>query len=156
MQQFTVPQFIDVEDKVIGPITTRQFIILLIGALFIGLSFKIFSFTVFIFVGLLIFAISGIFAFFRVNGMPFHFFALNFIQTIQKPSVRVWNNSYGKDELGLDDFRLVAAPVKMQKTRSYNQSRLNELSLIVDTRGVYRGEEEMKRNELKIEEEDSY
>ena len=31
MQMFTVPQFIDVEDKIIGPITTRQFIICLVG-----------------------------------------------------------------------------------------------------------------------------
>ena len=27
MQQFVVPQFIDVEDKIIGSITVRQFII---------------------------------------------------------------------------------------------------------------------------------
>ncbi|KKS92044.1 MAG: hypothetical protein UV69_C0039G0006, partial [Parcubacteria group bacterium GW2011_GWE2_43_12] len=31
MQQFVVPQFIDVEDKIIGPITVRQFIIIMVG-----------------------------------------------------------------------------------------------------------------------------
>ena len=33
MQQFTVPQFIDVEPKIIGPITTRQFLIFLAAGL---------------------------------------------------------------------------------------------------------------------------
>ena len=154
MQQFTVPQFIDVEDKIIGPITTRQFVIILTGAMFIGLSYKMFSFTVFLFVGLLIFVTTGVFAFFRVNGMPFHFFALNFLQTIQKPAVRVWNNAFGKDEFDPSDNQIIAAPVKVQKARSYSQSRLNELSLIVDTRGVYRGEEEMKGANLRVIDEE--
>ena len=45
MQQFTVPQFIDVEDKIIGPITTRQFVIMLAGFTLIGISYKLFDFS---------------------------------------------------------------------------------------------------------------
>jgi hypothetical protein len=30
MQQFVVPQFIDVEDKIIGPISVRQFLTLMV------------------------------------------------------------------------------------------------------------------------------
>ena len=51
MQQFTVPQFIDVEDKVIGPITVRQFIIMLAGFLAIAICYKLLDFAAFIVAG---------------------------------------------------------------------------------------------------------
>ena len=153
MQQFTVPQFIDVEDKVIGPITARQFVIMLFGLMLIGLSYKIFTFALFMFIGMIIFSVTGIFAFFRVNGMPFHFFALNFIQTKLKANIRVWNNSFGKNEAGAEDSEpLVGIREKHVRVRSYNQSRLNELSLIVDTRGVYQGEDQLHKANLRVEE----
>lgn len=41
MLQFTVPQFIDVEDKIIGTITVRQFIILLVAAILIAVSYRV-------------------------------------------------------------------------------------------------------------------
>ena len=33
MEQITVPQFLDVEDKIIGPITVRQFLEMLIAGM---------------------------------------------------------------------------------------------------------------------------
>ena len=81
MQLFTVPQFIDVEDKIIGPITVRQFIIILAAFLIAVAAYRIFTFTAFLVVALLVFVIAAVFAFYRVNGMPFHFFILNFIKS---------------------------------------------------------------------------
>ena len=65
MQQFTVPQFIDVEDKIIGPITVRQFIIMLSGFIIVAVFYKIFDFSAFIVFGFLILIIAGIFSFVR-------------------------------------------------------------------------------------------
>ena len=45
MEQFVVPQFIDVEDKIIGPFTIRQFVYLAGGG---GLSFIIYTYVPFI------------------------------------------------------------------------------------------------------------
>ena len=140
MQQFTVPQFIDVEDKIFGPITARQFIIMMAGFMLIGISYKFFDFALFIFVSIIIFGISGVFAFFKINGMPFHFFILNFIQTTKRHSLRVWNHHYGKD-IEIDENEkdiLEKKPIALKK--SYSVSRLAELSLIVDTAGAYQGE----------------
>ena len=97
MQQFTVPQFIDVEDKIIGPVTARQFIIMLAGFMLIAISYKIFSFNLFIGIGMAIFGTSGTLAFLKINGMPFHFFILNFTQTTRRPGLRVWDKTFGKD-----------------------------------------------------------
>jgi len=79
MQQFVVPQFIDVEDKIIGPLTVRQFIIIIAGGFMLFLEFRLADFGLFILEGLVTIFIVALFAFFKVNGMPFHFFLVNFM-----------------------------------------------------------------------------
>jgi hypothetical protein len=141
MQRFTVPQFIDVEDKIIGPITTRQFLVLLGGAILIAIFYKLFDFSAFLLLSIIVFIMTVVVAFVKINGRPFHYFLLNIIQTSRRRGARVWNN------------RLAAEPnpervptLKFDSTRTakeyYEKSRLAELSLIVDTQGEYRGDEE--------------
>ena len=74
MQQYVVPQFIEVEAKVFGPITARQFIICLIGGSFLFITYKLADFALFILEGLIIFVITALFAFIKINGRPFHYF----------------------------------------------------------------------------------
>lgn len=140
MLQFTVPQFIDVEDKIIGPLTTRQFLIMLTGFIFIGIGYKIYDFSLFVVSGLIIFAISGVFAFLKINGMPFHFFVLNFLQTLKKPSLRVWNKILNKSDLAKEEKIEIHKDFSVAPPKKINTSRLTELSLIVDTQGSYKGE----------------
>jgi len=149
MLQFTVPQFIDVEDKIIGPITARQFLIMLTGFMFIGVSYKIFRFSWFIVIGIFIFGVFGVFAFLKVNGMPFHNFTLNFIQTSKRPFLRVWNNIYNKDIPVKEE---VSAPpeVGTAPKPTFTTSRLAELSLVVDTQGSYGGEREAGQTDIKF------
>jgi len=139
MQQFTVPQFIEVEPKIIGPITTRQFLIFLVAALFIFLCYKLFDFTAFVLLSVLIFIISGVFAFLKINGRPFHYFLLNLLQIFKKPSLRVWNHTAitleNKEEKNIK-YENVLPPDKY-----FAKKRLAELSLIVDTKGKYKGED---------------
>ncbi len=49
MQQFVVPQFIEVEDKIFGPITIRQFLILLGAFVLIFLGWRFGDFLIFCF-----------------------------------------------------------------------------------------------------------
>jgi len=139
MQQFTVPQFIDVEDKIIGPITARQFIIMLAGFMFIAISYKIFNFIMFLVVGVIIFGIFGTLAFLKINGMPFHFFVLNFVQTAKRPSLRVWDKLFGKESVIEEIEKNPTEAMPVAPPKPLTTSRLAELSLIVDTRGSYKG-----------------
>jgi len=139
MMQFTVPQFIDVEDKIFGPITVRQFVIELITALLIAVCYRVFAFALFIVAALVLFTIGTTFAFVKINGAAFHFFLLNLIQTLKKPRLRVWR----KDDtlsIGLEFDTMPTPAAAVPSGRQYSQSRLNELSLIVDTQGSYQGE----------------
>ena len=138
MQQFTVPQFIDVEDKIIGPITVRQFVILIAAGFFLFLEYKLSDFGFFIFIGIPTILVFATLAFVRINGMPFHYFMLNFIQTLKKPSIRIWTRSSEvRQGPAKTKKEAIAAPVTIHKATA-TRSRLSELSLVVDTGGVYR------------------
>ena len=137
--KFIVPQFIDAEDKIWGPITVRQFVLILVGALFIFLSFKLADFSLFIFQTVIIAILVGAFAFLKINGAPFHVFVLNFIDTLTKPRTRVWRKQYIK----IEHFKAKnesALPEVVPSKKFISHKRLSELSLIIDTGGVYKGE----------------
>lgn len=139
MQQFTVPQFIDVEPKIIGPITARQFFIFLGAALLIFITYKLFNFSTFIFISVFIFALAGVFSFLKINGRSFHYFILNIIQASRRPALRIWNhkavNFENKEEKQIK-YENILPPDKY-----FAQERLAELSLIIDTKGKYKGED---------------
>lgn len=135
MQQFIVPQFLDVESKIIGPLTVRQFITFLIGAGLIFLIFKLASFWAAAIEGLLIFALTGAFAFVKINGRPFHHFLLNLLQTLRRPLLKVWNKNFS-GEIYKEEKEEAPPPAPPPKQR-LTATRLNELSLVVDTGGAY-------------------
>lgn len=139
--QFVVPQFIDAEDKIFGPITARQFIILMIAGLIDFGLFKLLTFVQFLLAGIPIVIIAGIFAFVKINGQVFHYFILNIIQTFKKPKLRVWDKHYSDSELKVFMRQAPPEPPKVEPRKApVSISRLNELSLVVNTGGVYKPE----------------
>lgn len=140
--QFVVPQFIDAEDKILGPITARQFIILMVGGFITFVFFKLFSFVTFLLTGIPMVVLSGILAFVKINGQPFHFFLLNLVQTFKKPKLRVWDKELSDAELKIH-FREEPPPPPEAVVRKapLGSSRLQELTLVVNTGGVYKPEE---------------
>jgi len=142
MDQFTVPQFIDVEDKIFGPVTARQFVILLVAGLVLFLFYKIADTTLFIFALATIGSSALILAFVKINGQSFHYFILNLIQTLRRPSRRIWYKSDTKEEL--EELRKSGRVEEVEKAveiprLSYN--RIRDLSLAVNTGGYYKPEE---------------
>ena len=141
MDQFVVPQFIDVEDKIFGPITTRQFLILLSAGLVLFIAFKLADTALFIFLAALIGGSALVLGFVKINGQAFHYFLLNIVQTIRRPSRRIWYKSFTKSELQESiksgKVAIVEAVVEVPRV-SYN--RLRDLSLTVNTGGYYKPE----------------
>lgn len=146
MQQYVVPQFIDVEGKIIGPITTRQFVMILVGGLGTFLAFRFTSFSIFVVLTGIIVLLVIIFGFIKVNSRPFHLFLINLVQTIfVRPMLRVWR----REEIsGIASFRKAKEAEVVPETLSQaveklaTRTKLAELSLIVDTGGAYKAEED--------------
>lgn len=138
--RFVVPQFIDTEDKIIGPLSTRQFLVFLGGAGALFIEYKLSEFWLFAIQGLFTFALTGIFAFLKINGQPFHHFVLNILITFRRPKVKVWAKEVQRIDVHQQKKKdeRPASPPK----RPLSSTKLAELSLVVDTGGSYRREPE--------------
>jgi len=110
-----------------------------VAAMIIGLSYKLFDFTLFVTVGVIVLILAATLSFVKINGRPFHLFILNIIQTLRRPSLRVWNNQSVVDE---QTEKTIVVPAANQPAppKIYKASHLAELALIVDTKGRYKGE----------------
>lgn len=142
--QFIVPQFIDVEDKILGPISVRQFIIFLVsGGLIVGayqILYRLANQTIaFLFSAIGIFLFAILFAFIRVNGRPFHIFALSLLQSVKNPRMRLWNNVINER---LQYRREPPPPPPLPKKQPLQETTLAKLALLVDTGGAFHEDEE--------------
>ncbi len=91
--QYQVPQFIEIEDKIIGPLTLKQFLYLAGPA---AISFILF-FTVKFGVWLLVTVILGIagmgMAFVKINGRPFVNFIFSAFWYYFNPKIYIWKKT---------------------------------------------------------------
>lgn len=96
--KFEVPQFIDVEDKVFGPFTFKQFVYLAGGA---GLAVVIWVFVPKIIGVPLILGVVGLaaaLAFYKVNEKPFVFFLESAFRFLLSSKLYIWKKEPRKVE----------------------------------------------------------
>ena len=133
-----MPQFIDIESRIFGPITTRQFLIMMVCGMLDFIFYKIFYINTFIVIAVLNTGIFLIVAFLKINGMPFHYFVLNLIQTLGRPMVRIW----AKEGLrSLPQEEKVEIKKEFIPKPTISSSRLSSLSLVINTGGAFKEEE---------------
>lgn len=142
-EKFVVPQFIDNEDKILGPITVRQFLIMLSAVFMIFIGYAIFTIYYFIAFAIFIAGTAATFSFVKINGQPFHIFFVNFLQTSLRPPLRVWNKNLSDSELRALSVETVehVAPLTPRKPPPAG-TRLRDLALTVNTGGVYNAEDD--------------
>ncbi|MBU1178535.1 PrgI family protein [Patescibacteria group bacterium] len=88
--QYAVPQFIEVEDKVIGPLTVRQFLYMVIGGVMLLIIWSLADLSLFIILALIVVIVVVAFSFVKINGRPFQIFLLSIIHYFSNPRLRVW------------------------------------------------------------------
>ncbi|MBT4153952.1 MAG: PrgI family protein [Candidatus Magasanikbacteria bacterium] len=143
MQQFVVPQFIDVEDKIFGPITTRQFLILLVASGVVFLAYRFADLVLFAVILALVGGGAIVMAFVKINGQAFHYFLLNIAQTIKTPNRRIWYNTYTDKELNM--FRMWGIAEEQEvvvKQKAVRREHIRNLSLQVNTGGYFKADDE--------------
>lgn len=87
--RFEVPQFIEVEDKIFGPFTWRQFIYLMGGG---GIAAVLFITNTFIFLlfGLPIGVLAALLAFYPVNNRPFSVYLESILRYMSGTKLYLW------------------------------------------------------------------
>ncbi len=129
MQQFQVPQFINIEDRIIGPLTLKQFLYLAGGGAIVLLAWFILNPFFFVIVSVPAAIFSGSLAFVKINGRPFPETMLNGINFYLRPRLYIWKRSPAKKV----DAPKTGEPTSSQlKTPTLSGSKLSDLSWSLD------------------------
>ncbi len=91
---FNVPQFIDIEDKIVGPLTAKQLGWLGIAGVLLLIFWSTLVFSTFVPVALITLAIFGALAFYRPYNQPLLNFLMSGVNFFMKPKVYVWKRFY--------------------------------------------------------------
>lgn len=133
--QYKVPQDVQREDTIVGPLTLKQLIICGCGG---GVAYAIYvtlAKTYFIEVWLppvaIVTAITLALAFLRIYDLPFHIFMMDFIEYHLLPRKRFWVQQADNPFVSLfdkkQDEKVMETATKQKPTKS-----IKELSLVLD------------------------
>jgi hypothetical protein len=141
MGQYKVPQDVEAEDKLIGPLSLRQFIYVIIGVVWAGLMFFILrpnnspspavNYTI---MAVLIIPITGFFlllGFGKRQEQSFEKYFVALVRFYFVPRVRVWDKDLSTVEL----VREEAAAPEIITEKNVSKSSLEQLALVMDTHG---------------------
>lgn len=88
---FNVPQYIDVEDKIAGPLTARQLLWMIGMGAVLMVMWNIFDQAAFYLLAIPVVGIFCAFAFFRPYGQPLISFVTSAAMFIFRPKLYVWD-----------------------------------------------------------------
>jgi len=137
--QYSVPQFIDVEDKIIGPLTISQFLYILGAA---GTLFALWSIApsieVFLIPAIPILGLFLALAFYKVNGRSFSTFLKAMLAYLIHHKVLIWRREYMLADVKTDVMEEKSGDQKTDEPKigqKITRSRLRKLSSVLDNEG---------------------
>ncbi len=134
--QYPVPQFIEVEDKIIGPLTLRQFLTLIAGGVVCLVAWSLADMELFIFISFIVMAAAIGFAFVKVNGRLLHEYLYSMFGYFTKPQIRTWAKELTMPNI---EFRSAGHQKDSEEEeltkKGLNESSLKRLSNILDSYG---------------------
>ena len=133
--QYQVPQFVEVEDRIIGPLTLKQFLYLAFAGALLFVFWFLFNFYIWIILAIPIAALAAAFAFLKINDRPFVYFFLAFMKYFTKPKLYIFSGTAGKaapkkpmpekEEIKTETPKIIENKITL--------SKLKELALSLDT-----------------------
>ena len=132
--QFKVPQKIDIEDRIVGPLTMVQFVYAVVGGGggYIVLSTMPSPLNWVLALPILIFTFCVVFV--KINGRPFGHFLRNAITYVFNPKTRLWRKSSSnvRVEIYQPKEAKVADPYASKR---YSKDQIDRIAEMIDKRG---------------------
>jgi hypothetical protein len=128
--QFKVPQFIDIEDKIFGPFTFRQFAFLIGGAGMIYVIYRALPLWIGIFLILPVAGLTVCLVFVKINSKPFLYYVEAFFNYIISGKLYIWKQRLVKKSDNQEED--VATPTKISNVPMLSENRLKDLSWSLD------------------------
>ena len=88
--RFEVPQFIEIEDKIFGPLTWRQFIYVGGGVGLAAVLFFLTPFVIFVIFGMPVAVLTFLLGFYPVNNRPFAQFLESAVRYLRGNKLYLW------------------------------------------------------------------
>jgi len=126
MAQYQVPQFIEIEDKIFGPLTLKQFIYLAGGGGLCLVFFTLLPMWLTILLGIPVMAFSGALAFYEVNGRPFIIAVEHAVMYFIGHKLYLWKQRSA--EAPQPKAVALASPDALSAVPKLSQSKLKDLS----------------------------
>jgi len=127
---FNVPQYIDIEDKIVGPLTAKQLGWLALG----GITILLFWFTLatvpFIIMTVITALIFGALAFYRPYNMTLISFLMSALSFGVKSKTYVWKRI--SDNIKKVEHAPKKIAIVSREKKKLNQQKLSEISSILD------------------------
>lgn len=130
---FNIPQFIDTEDKIVGPLTAKQLGFAAAAGALLLILWTVLDMTLFIILALPIVLFFGALAFYRPNGRSFSYFISSAVSFFFSPKIYVWRKGTEKEIIR-------KAPVSKQDEsrrtapKNISSEKLEEISRLLDRR----------------------
>jgi len=128
--RFQVPQFIEVESKIFGPLTLKQFIYLLGGAGVIFLLYVVLPFWLMIIFALPVGAFSLALAFYKINNRPFIKVTESALKYFIADNLYLWKKKQRKSDV--PQTKVVKETPPSLYVPKLTESKLKDLSWSLD------------------------
>ena len=134
--RFEVPQFIEIEDKIIGPLTWRQFVYVAGGTGMVVILYLLeLPFVIFILLALPLGGLAAALAFYPINNRPFSLFLESIFRFVFSKKLYLWRRKehtvYGNGDSGVSSIQ--NAPAGKENLASLSRKlELNELDPTLD------------------------
>ena len=130
--QYQVPQFIEIEDKIFGPLTFKQFAYVAGGGAICFLAYRFFPIYISFFIILPVGGFSLALAFYKVNNRPFVFIVESAVKFFLSKKLYLWQKTKYDSTA-----QRVAAPVRKDLIPKLSESKLRELEKQPNKDGWY-------------------
>lgn len=128
--RFQVPQFIEIESKIFGPLTLKQFIYLLGGAGIVFFLYLIFPFWLMIIFALPAGGFALALAFYKVNNQPFIRIIENALKFFSSSRLYLWKKEPPKKPVSKRESKIKDQPLLY--VPKLTESKLKDLSWSLD------------------------
>jgi hypothetical protein len=129
---FNIPQFINIEDKIVGPLTAKQLGWLAGGGVILLILWSFLDMSAFIMAAIIDAAVFGAFAFYRPYNQPLIKFLTSSVYFAFRPRVYIWKREYDN----INSVRSNSAPEKnkqpVERKRLDNQ-KIKDITRMLDS-----------------------
>ncbi|MDP3997213.1 MAG: PrgI family protein [bacterium] len=91
--RFQVPQFVDIEDKIIGPFTLKQFLIYLFSVMALVPVFLTTDLSLFLTVAIPVIGVAALFAHFKLNGKSLFVVLMSAVRFFLNGQLYLWRRT---------------------------------------------------------------